>query len=173
MGKEETMQENKALLTIRGVRGSRQNPFVITLKVPKEYCNEVGSFTPEALPEGVNLVEVHQCEWLIINGIRPNDYGFEVEIRRFEEMTEAERDAVFSPRHERKEVKMARWHIDLFFETDEDGTIAASCPALPGCHSQGRTLEESVYNIAEALMAYMASVQKHDENIQLKEERDA
>ena len=27
----------------------------------------------------------------------------------------------------------------VMFETDEDGWEVASCPTLPGCHSQGRT----------------------------------
>ena len=27
----------------------------------------------------------------------------------------------------------------VVFQTDEDGWEVASCPTLPGCHSQGRT----------------------------------
>jgi predicted RNase H-like HicB family nuclease len=33
----------------------------------------------------------------------------------------------------------------------EDGGYNASCPALPGCHSQGETLEEAAANIQEAI----------------------
>jgi predicted RNase H-like HicB family nuclease len=32
----------------------------------------------------------------------------------------------------------------ITLEKDEDGFIIASCPALPGCHSQGRTREEAI-----------------------------
>ena len=32
----------------------------------------------------------------------------------------------------------------------EEG-FAVSCPALPGCHSQGRTREEALGNIREAI----------------------
>jgi len=33
----------------------------------------------------------------------------------------------------------------------EDGYIVAECPALPGCLSQGRTKEEALANIREAI----------------------
>lgn len=33
----------------------------------------------------------------------------------------------------------------------EDGWIAAECPVLPGCVSQGRTREEALANIREAI----------------------
>jgi predicted RNase H-like HicB family nuclease len=33
----------------------------------------------------------------------------------------------------------------------EDGMIVAECPALPGCASQGRTREEVMRNIREAI----------------------
>ena len=33
----------------------------------------------------------------------------------------------------------------------EDGGYNISCPALPGCHSQGDTIEEAVENIKDAI----------------------
>ncbi len=50
-------------------------------------------------------------------------------------------------------------------EQDEDGFIVASCPALPGCHSQRRTREEAIANITEAICGYIASMRKHGEPI--------
>ena len=47
------------------------------------------------------------------------------------------------------------------FETDEDGWVVASCPTLPGCHSQGRTRTEALRNIREAIRGYLASMRKH------------
>ena len=44
-------------------------------------------------------------------------------------------------------------HVTL--EPAEDGWIVAECPALPGCVSQGRTEEEAVANIKEAITAWM------------------
>ena len=37
----------------------------------------------------------------------------------------------------------------------EDGGYNVSCPALPGCHSQGDTIEEAVANIQEAIQGCM------------------
>jgi antitoxin HicB len=45
-------------------------------------------------------------------------------------------------------------------EGQEDGGYTVSCPALPGCHSQGETIEEAVSNIKEAIECYLESLQK-------------
>lgn len=47
----------------------------------------------------------------------------------------------------------------------ENGFIIASCPALPGCHSQGRTEEEAITNIKEAIRGYIASMKRHGEEV--------
>jgi antitoxin HicB len=33
----------------------------------------------------------------------------------------------------------------------EDGGYNVSCPALPGCHSQGDSVDEAIMNIREAI----------------------
>ncbi len=53
----------------------------------------------------------------------------------------------------------------ITLEEDEDGFIVASCPALPGCHSQGSDTDEAVANITEAIQAYVESMIKHGEPI--------
>jgi len=53
----------------------------------------------------------------------------------------------------------------VVFERDEDGFIVAQCPALPGCVSQGRTKEEALANISEAIQAYLESLRKHNESL--------
>ena len=40
-------------------------------------------------------------------------------------------------------------------EIDEDGFFVASCPSLPGCHTQGDTLEEALENIKDAIAIYV------------------
>ena len=47
------------------------------------------------------------------------------------------------------------------FETDEDGWVVASCPTLPGCHSQGRNRDEALANIREAVEGYLVSMSTH------------
>jgi predicted RNase H-like HicB family nuclease len=41
---------------------------------------------------------------------------------------------------------------------DEDGGFIVSCPALPGCHSQGESQEEALENIKEAIAGCMQSL---------------
>lgn len=53
----------------------------------------------------------------------------------------------------------------ITLKQDEDGYFVASCPSLPGCHSQGRTKEEAITNISEAIRGYLASMQRHGEPI--------
>ena len=45
------------------------------------------------------------------------------------------------------------FHITL--EHAEDGWIVAECPALPGCVSQGETLQELQANVREAMTGYL------------------
>jgi len=47
-----------------------------------------------------------------------------------------------------------------YFELDEDGMIVATCPALPGCVSQGSTRAEAAANIREAIEGYLESLKK-------------
>lgn len=41
----------------------------------------------------------------------------------------------------------------------EDGYWVAECPSLPGCVSQGRTREEVISNIKEAIEGYIAALE--------------
>lgn len=40
----------------------------------------------------------------------------------------------------------------------EDGYWVAECPSLPGCISQGKTKDEAISNIKEAIKAYVAAL---------------
>jgi predicted RNase H-like HicB family nuclease len=42
--------------------------------------------------------------------------------------------------------------LPVILERDETGMIVAECPAIPGCVSQGRTEEEALVNIKEAIV---------------------
>jgi predicted RNase H-like HicB family nuclease len=41
----------------------------------------------------------------------------------------------------------------------EDGYWVAECPSLPGCISQGKTRQEAVENIREAIAGYVAALE--------------
>jgi predicted RNase H-like HicB family nuclease len=53
----------------------------------------------------------------------------------------------------------------VIIETDEDGVYVAEVPCLPGCISQGKTREEAVNNIKEAITAYLESLKSHGEPV--------
>lgn len=53
----------------------------------------------------------------------------------------------------------------VYIEQDEDVVFVASCPALPGCVSQGRTRTEASENIREAIEGYLQSLMKHGEPV--------
>ena len=36
-------------------------------------------------------------------------------------------------------------------ERDENGTLVAECPAVPGCVSQGKTEQEAIANVKDAI----------------------
>jgi len=42
-----------------------------------------------------------------------------------------------------------KFHVTL--ERDEDGIWVVECPSIPGCVSQGKTKEEALDNIQEAI----------------------
>ncbi len=53
----------------------------------------------------------------------------------------------------------------ILIEQDEDGAFVAECPALPGCVSQGKTRNEALNNIKDAIEGYLESLKKHNEPI--------
>ena len=53
------------------------------------------------------------------------------------------------------------FRFQVCFEPEEDGGYHAYVPALPGCHSYGRTIEEAERNIKEAILLYLDGLKKH------------
>ncbi len=43
---------------------------------------------------------------------------------------------------------------------DEDGGYVVECPSLPGCYSQGDTIDEAIANIKEAIELYIEVLQE-------------
>jgi predicted RNase H-like HicB family nuclease len=51
----------------------------------------------------------------------------------------------------------------IILQPGEDGYWVADCPSLPGCISQGRTRDEAIENMKEAIAAYIESLVAHGE----------
>lgn len=43
------------------------------------------------------------------------------------------------------------YNFTVVIEKDEDGVYVGSVPSLKGCHTQGRTMDELLENIKEAI----------------------
>jgi len=55
----------------------------------------------------------------------------------------------------------------VFYEQAPEGGYVALVPALPGCHTQGETLEEAERNVKEAIALYLESLAAHGQPIPL------
>lgn len=60
---------------------------------------------------------------------------------------------------------MTEYTYTVVLEREEDGGYHAFCPALPGCHTQGDTYEETIENIRDAIALYIESLRAHGEDI--------
>lgn len=53
----------------------------------------------------------------------------------------------------------------VILEPAEEGGFHVYCPTLPGCHTQGDTLDEALRNIREAVELYLESLRAHGESV--------
>ena len=58
----------------------------------------------------------------------------------------------------------------ILLQQDEDGVFVAKCTSLPGCISQGKTREDALTNIKDAVRGYLQSLKKHNEPLPNVEE---
>jgi predicted RNase H-like HicB family nuclease len=49
-------------------------------------------------------------------------------------------------------------NFKVVLQEAEEGGYIVSCPALPGCHSQGDSTEEALRNIKEAIVGCLESL---------------
>jgi predicted RNase H-like HicB family nuclease len=57
------------------------------------------------------------------------------------------------------------YQFTVIIERQPEGEYLVSVPALPGCYTEGGTLEEAREMAADAIRAYCASLLKHGEPI--------
>jgi len=58
----------------------------------------------------------------------------------------------------------------ITLQKDEEGVYVVKCTSLPGCISQGKTRNEALNNIKDAIEGYLQSLKKHNEPIPPVEE---
>lgn len=46
----------------------------------------------------------------------------------------------------------------VLLEKGEDAKWVVHCPAIPGCHSQGDTIEEALENVKDAIRACLKAI---------------
>ena len=65
----------------------------------------------------------------------------------------------------KKKWKKNVFSYSVIYESAPEGGYVATVPALPGCHTQGETLEETERNVKEAIEVYIESLLAHGEPI--------
>lgn len=56
------------------------------------------------------------------------------------------------------EVEEQTMRLEVILDKDETGYYVASCPAIKGCHTQGRTKREALANIREAILGCLETL---------------
>jgi antitoxin HicB len=59
----------------------------------------------------------------------------------------------------------ARYHYNIMLRPEPEGGYTALVPALPGCVTFGRTVEEAREMAKDAISGYIASLRKHKDPI--------
>ena len=60
------------------------------------------------------------------------------------------------------------YQFTVIIDRQPDGSYLVTVPALPGCYTEGRTLEEAHQMAEDAIRAYCASLLKHGEPIPME-----
>jgi antitoxin HicB len=58
---------------------------------------------------------------------------------------------------------MATMDFKVVLEPDLEGGYVIHCPSLPGCYSQGATIDEAMANIREAIELCIEDMRAHGE----------
>ena len=53
-------------------------------------------------------------------------------------------------------------YFTVLIEQDEEGTYIAKVPDIPGCYTQGKTVEQAVERVKEAIQVCLESEGKED-----------
>jgi predicted RNase H-like HicB family nuclease len=59
-----------------------------------------------------------------------------------------------------------KFHVTLL---SHDEGVSVSCPELPGCHSQGETIDEALAHIQDAIQGYVELCGEPDARCEIRE----
>ena len=62
-------------------------------------------------------------------------------------------------------MKKTSYHYNIILRPEPEGGFTASVPALPGCVTHGRNLDEAKKMIQDAIAGYVASLVKRKEPV--------
>jgi len=60
---------------------------------------------------------------------------------------------------------MPIYQFTIIIERQPKGEYLVTVPALPGCYTEGQTLEEAIQMASDVIRAYCASLLKHGEPV--------
>ena len=60
---------------------------------------------------------------------------------------------------------MKIYDFKVILEPDETGGYVVSCPSLPGCYSQGESVEAALENIKEAIILCLEDMSAEGEEV--------
>ena len=64
---------------------------------------------------------------------------------------------------------LAAMRYTTILESQPDSGYHAFCPTLPGCHSEGDTLDQAIENIREAVTVYLDSLTAYGEPLPIED----
>ena len=64
-----------------------------------------------------------------------------------------------------KRIKTNTYQFPVIIGKDSDGFFVADCPDLAGCHTQGRTIEEAITNIRDAIKLNVKILKEDEKEI--------
>ena len=64
-----------------------------------------------------------------------------------------------------KKMRTTTYQFPVVIEQDEDGFFVADCPELAGCHTQGKTIEEAIGNIRDAIKLHLKILKEERKEI--------
>jgi predicted RNase H-like HicB family nuclease len=67
-------------------------------------------------------------------------------------------------------MKKTHFRFNIFLRPEPEGGFTAMVPALPGCVTYGRTLDEAKKMAKDAIRGYIESLKKHKEPIPTDDE---